>query len=262
MPELSEIKIMADFINQHSKGKTFNCLNHIDKNNSVINPIIQNNFNLSADTNGKQLILNLQLGTESMKIWVFMGMSGNWKFVPMSDWTQSKYIRLRIDSKDGCLILYGGFMGPKYSLKPFKSKRGPDPTKEFNKFKQNILKNLNKKAFNKPICECLLDQEYFNGIGAYLTSEIVGRLDINPFRKINDLSNMELESIFEMIKKCCEESYLLGGGELRDWVNPFGKSRIKEWIQFYDNKKDCHKHRFGKRNIWVKNKWKASQNNT
>lgn len=259
MPELAEVKICSDFINQNSKGRTFNCVNHIDNNNRIIKPIILEEFKLSADTNGKELILNLQSGSQTKKVWVFMGMNGNWKFVSTDDWVQSKYIRLRIDSNDGrSLILYGGFMGPKYSLKPFTSKRGPDPTKNFEDFKDNIYINIDKKTFNKPIGEALLDQKYFNGIGAYLTAEIIGRLDIDPFRTINNLSKSELDNLLEMIFTCCNESYQFGGGELRDWFNPFGESRIKEWIQYYGNKKDCYKQKFGTRNIWINKKFKPS----
>jgi formamidopyrimidine-DNA glycosylase len=35
------------------------------------------------------------------------------------------------------------------------------------------------QAFDSPICEVLLDQQYFNGIGNYLRAEILGRAGIN-----------------------------------------------------------------------------------
>lgn len=35
------------------------------------------------------------------------------------------------------------------------------------------------QAFDSPICEVLLDQRYFNGIGNYLRAEILGRAGIN-----------------------------------------------------------------------------------
>ena len=164
-----------------------------------------------------------------------------------------------MDSESGnSLILHGGYMGPKYSIgRPFGgTKRGPDPTTSFEEFEKNVLENLHKKTFDKPICEVLLNQEYFNGIGAYLTAEIVGRLDINPFSDLKSFSTDELNKLFDMIFKCCEESYKFGGGELRDWNNPFGSSRIDEWIKFYNKKDICLKQKFGTRNIWIQKKWK------
>lgn len=38
-----------------------------------------------------------------------------------------------------------------------------------------MLKNLDDKAFDKPICEALLNQKFFNGIGNYLRAEILYR---------------------------------------------------------------------------------------
>ncbi|KFZ62894.1 Endonuclease 8-like 1, partial [Podiceps cristatus] len=49
--------------------------------------------------------------------------------------------------------------------------------------RENVLKNLADKAFDKPICEALLNQKFFNGIGNYLRAEILYRLKIPPFEK-------------------------------------------------------------------------------
>lgn len=41
--------------------------------------------------------------------------------------------------------------------------------------RDNVLRNLSDKAFDRPICEALLDQRFFNGIGNYLRAEILYR---------------------------------------------------------------------------------------
>lgn len=46
-----------------------------------------------------------------------------------------------------------------------------------------MLRNLADKAFDRPICEALLDQRFFNGIGNYLRAEILHRLKVPPFQK-------------------------------------------------------------------------------
>lgn len=53
--------------------------------------------------------------------------------------------------------------------------RGPDPMWEYQNFRENILTGLKSADFNKPICEALLNQKYFNGIGNYLRAEILYR---------------------------------------------------------------------------------------
>ena len=258
MPEGVEVQIMSEFINEKSKDKIYKKMSYVEKGNMEIISNEIENFKVSSESIGKELVLKLTNKENEMKFSVFMGMSGNWKLVPTKEWNNTKFVRMKLDLQDGwSLILHGGYMGPKFKLNGFNGiKRGPDIVKDFDKFKENVLSNLDRKEFQNPICDVLLNQKYFNGIGAYLNSEIVGRLDINPFRKFNSLSTKELEDIFNMILKCHTESYNLGGGELRDWKNPFKKSRTHEWIKFYGNKNTCFKQKFGKRNIWINKKWK------
>ncbi len=255
MPELSEVRIMSDFINEKSTNKKFIKAYHVAKGN-IPNLFIDHEFNIKSSSRGKELKIHI----DNYQIYVFMGMNGNWKYTPTSEWNNTKYIRLRFDDSEGnSLILYGGYMGPKYSVnKPFTgTKRGPDPVKDFDRFKQNIFENLDKRIFDKNLCEVLLNQQYFNGIGAYLTAEILGRSDLNPFLPFNSLSRKQIENLLQLIKTSCEESYSFGGGELRDWTNPFQKSNIDDWLKFYGNKQDCHKQKFGNRNIWISNKFKT-----
>ncbi|XP_009075985.1 PREDICTED: endonuclease 8-like 1, partial [Acanthisitta chloris] len=61
--------------------------------------------------------------------------------------------------------------------------RGPCVISEYQAFRENVLKNLDDKAFDKPICEALLNQKYFNGIGNYLRAEILYRSKTPPFEK-------------------------------------------------------------------------------
>uniref|UniRef100_A0AAY5K5S3 Endonuclease VIII-like 1 DNA binding domain-containing protein n=2 Tax=Esox lucius TaxID=8010 RepID=A0AAY5K5S3_ESOLU len=64
------------------------------------------------------------------------------------------------------------------TLSPLKS----DPSLGSSR-RENVLSNLNDRAFDRPICEVLLNQKYFNGIGNYLRAEILFRLNIPPFVK-------------------------------------------------------------------------------
>jgi endonuclease VIII-like 1 len=256
MPEGPELKIMADYINQNVKEKTFNKSFHVLKGNNPEQFQLINEFKVDAESFGKELIIRFYNGSEIHKISVFMGMSGNWLFTPTENWSDRKFTRMRLDTTDGySLLLYGSYMGPKYKIGGFTGvKRGPDPTKDFSSFYENIKLNISKKAFDKPICEVLLNQEYFNGIGAYLCSEIIGRLDVNPFEKARIVIKNN-PKILSMCRDVSIESYNLGGGELMDWKNPFGESKISDWIKFYSKKDICCKHKFGKRNIWINKKW-------
>lgn len=49
--------------------------------------------------------------------------------------------------------------------------------------RENVLRNLADKIFDRPICEALLDQRFFNGIGNYLRAEILYRLACRPWTR-------------------------------------------------------------------------------
>ena len=46
---------------------------------------------------------------------------------------------------------------------------------EYKEFRSNILDSLEDKIFDKPLCEVMHNQKYFNGIGNYLRAEIIFR---------------------------------------------------------------------------------------
>lgn len=61
--------------------------------------------------------------------------------------------------------------------------RGPDPVLEHKAFVSNILDNLSRPVFDKELCEVMLEQKWFNGIGNYLRAEVMYRAGLSPFTK-------------------------------------------------------------------------------
>uniref|UniRef100_A0A3B3RZR8 Nei-like DNA glycosylase 1 n=1 Tax=Paramormyrops kingsleyae TaxID=1676925 RepID=A0A3B3RZR8_9TELE len=69
----------------------------------------------------------------------------------------------------------------------WQAERGPCVMLEYQQFRLNVLSHLSDRSFEKPICEALLNQKYFNGIGNYLRAEILHRLSIPPFVKARNV---------------------------------------------------------------------------
>jgi hypothetical protein len=72
---------------------------------------------------------------------------------------------------------------------------GPDPIFEYGAFCKNVAETVtpDSKYWNKAICEVLLLQEVFNGIGNYLRAEILHELGVDPFAETSQvLSNLSL----------------------------------------------------------------------
>ena len=61
--------------------------------------------------------------------------------------------------------------------------RGPDPVSQYSEFRQNILSSLTTEdhVWGRPICEVLLDQRFFNGVGNYVRAELLWAAKIPPF---------------------------------------------------------------------------------
>jgi endonuclease VIII-like 1 len=257
MPELAELRIMQDYINQNVEDKVFKKLYHVEKGNNTKDSNLIENFKVQANSWGKELKLRVYHDVADLTFSIFMGMSGNWKFVKTKNWNDTRFVRMRLDTIDGySLLLYGSYMGPKYRLGDFTGvKRGPDPTKDFDNFKINILNNINSKSFDKPICESLLDQKYFNGIGNYLRSSILYYLDVNPFERSRDIIN-NYPQIIEMCRDIPIKAYQLNGGQLSDWTNPFDTDyeEFKKWV-FYQKGISC-KDKTG-RTFWYHPKWES-----
>ena len=131
-----------------------------------------------------------------------------------------------------CLVDVRRFAKWKWTIS-WSDNRGPDPTTEFDLFVENLRTNSHRKTFDKPICELLMDQKYFNGIGNYLRAEILYRLDINPWTPAREaIENIEL---LELCRTVPIEAYEIGGGSIKDWKNPYGNQyqTMDEWLRCY-----------------------------
>ena len=75
MPELAELKIMSDYINQNVKDKTFTKLYHVEKGNIPVDSNLIENFKVESISNGKELILkvNIMIMTLILKYLSFYG---------------------------------------------------------------------------------------------------------------------------------------------------------------------------------------------
>ena len=84
----------------------------------------------------------------------------------------------------------------------------------FDIFKKNMKKKINE---NKPISQILMDQKHVSGVGNYIKSESLYISKISPHRKLKDINEDELKSLFNAIKKVIVSSYKSQGMSLRDY---------------------------------------------
>ncbi len=101
---------------------------------------------------------------------------------------------------------------------------GPDLLSEEVSLDQwsSVIKR--KRIARKQICDFLMEQKYFSGIGNYLKSEILYRAQINPARALGNLSDDEIKTILEVSVKTIRESYRCGGLTIRSFYRPDGST--------------------------------------
>ena len=121
----------------------------------------------------------------------------------------------------------------------------------------NVLKNLDKKVFDQPIHLVLMNQKYFNGIGNYLRAEILYRLpEVNPFMEAREVID-NCPKVLELCTTIPRKAYSLGGGQLKDWENPWksDKEKFERFIKCYNNKNMGHIMDKNGRRFWFDPKW-------
>ncbi|NXX77305.1 NEIL1 Endonuclease, partial [Urocolius indicus] len=150
-------------------------------------PFCSEAYSISAASRGKELRLTLApLGAGSPLFLVFrFGMSGSFRLCGAAELPRHAHLRfLTRDSPPRALCFVDARRFGSWRLGDgWQPGRGPCVLSEYRAFRENVLKNLDDKAFDKPICEALLNQKFFNGIGNYLRAEILYRLKIPPFEK-------------------------------------------------------------------------------
>lgn len=193
MPEGPELHLASCFVNETCKGLVFGgCVEKSSVSRNPEVPFESSAYHISAVARGKELRLTLsplpgaQPPQKPLSLVFRFGMSGSFQLAPADALPPHAHLRFYTAPPAPRLALCFvdirrfGHWDPEGEWQPG---RGPCVLLEYERFRDNVLRNLSNKAFDRPICEALLDQRFFNGIGNYLRAEILYRLKIPPFEK-------------------------------------------------------------------------------
>ncbi|XP_026565399.1 endonuclease 8-like 1 isoform X1 [Pseudonaja textilis] len=262
MPEGPELFQASRYINTECAGITFTGKvekSEVSKNPEV--PFESDAYRISAVSRGKELKLTLTpLQREDSKgrpmdLVFRFGMTGNFKLVPVSDMPKHAHLRFYTQEKPARVLCYVDIrrFGKWEVDGTWQADRGPCVMLEYEQFRDNVLRNLSDKAFDKPICEALLNQKFFNGIGNYLRAEILHRSKIPPFEKARtvleelqrglQVSGATLSKKVKLKREnpdfleACHlvpmEAVNLGGGKAYDPTNREDAAIFVEWLHCY-----------------------------
>ncbi|XP_054556067.1 endonuclease 8-like 1 isoform X2 [Talpa occidentalis] len=193
MPEGPELHLASHFVNQACEGLVFS--GRVEKSLVSRNPEVpfeSSAYRIAASARGKELRLTLspepgaQPPREPLAVVFRFGMSGSFQLAPSDALPPHAHLRFHTAPPGPrqalCFVDIRRF-GRWEVGGEWQPGRGPCVLLEYEQFRENVLRHLADKAFDRPICEALLDQRFFNGIGNYLRAEILFRLRIPPFEK-------------------------------------------------------------------------------
>ncbi|XP_067291879.1 endonuclease 8-like 1 [Pseudorasbora parva] len=209
MPEGPELHLASLFVNRMCEGLVFTGAvekSEVNKNPEV--PFCCDAYCIKAQSRGKEVRLTLapikndddskrKVGNQQPMDVVFrFGMSGFFRFTSVDELPKHAHLRFYTNETPCRVLSFEDTrrFGSWHPNGTWQKDRGPCVMFEYESFRENVLSNLSDKAFDKPICEALLNQKYFNGIGNYLRAEILFRLQIPPFAKARTvLEGIELK---------------------------------------------------------------------
>lgn len=214
MPELAEVAGFTKCVNDNAHRTYTSCSKSpVHKLEPVHVPFAS--FRVRAVSRGKEMILTMTDADPasrkpSMHVRFRFGMTGSMRFYEAGDEVH-KHAHFLLKAADGgtlCMVDQRRFGSWEVvdSDSTWGEERGPCPVTEWSDFARNVADNLpSSNAWNKPICETLLDQRFFNGIGNYLRAEIMNECGIDPFAKTSKiLANLTPENALrnKLLKLC------------------------------------------------------------
>lgn len=237
MPEVNEVRLMADLIRKKIKGSIIRKLlihagryktkNHLEGKSEFMKLLPLKV--LDVKTKGKLIYIIFE---KNVYLISKLGLMGSWIYnkrgtdkYAFSDTMKeySKYgdkeqvdsyiknalnhLNIEFVTDSGSMyysdvLSYGTlkFVFDDVELHKYLAELGPDIMEETTTFEVFEERILLKKNLDKPIGNVLVNQKVISGIGNYLRADILYISKVNPFRKVKTLDSKELKTIYESSK--------------------------------------------------------------
>jgi endonuclease-8 len=218
MPEGPEVRKYADALDESLSGRVIQSVQARTRN--AREWLRQNGERLSGQpvaevvSHGKHLIGYIKGGFyfhSHLMMW------GRWTVVPSAPSVVDRRERARIVVSGAAAILFSAPIfdvgeGDPYQQIDFLSSLGPDVLPYDGAFNEREFRQrlLSPQHLGLSIGAALLNQQILAGVGNYLRAEILFVCNINPWRKVGQLSRFELNCLSREAPKLARRAYLHG----------------------------------------------------
>ena len=243
MPELPEVETVCRAFSKVIKNSTIKKIEFYRKDlrwqvKDNLEVSLKNNIFINPYRRGKYILIP----TNTDKIFlIHLGMSGQIRIKKKDIVQKHDHMRMIVENNNKHFVVtyndsrrfgYIDLFKKKELREHFLlSKIGVEPlgielTTEY------LQNNFKKRVTN--IKNALIDQKIIAGIGNIYASEILYKAKINPLRKVNSLSQNDLNSIITFTKIILKKSIDVGGTTIRDHMQPDGSlGYFKQKLQVY-----------------------------
>ena len=243
MPELPEVETVCRALSKVMKNSTIKKIEFYRKDlrwqvKDNLEVSLKNNIFIDPYRRGKYILIP----TNTDKIFlIHLGMSGQIRIKKKDIVQKHDHMRMIVENNNKHFVItyndsrrfgYIDLFKKKELREHFLlSKIGVEPlgrelTTEY------LQNNFKKRVIN--IKNALIDQKIIAGIGNIYASEILYKAKINPLRKVNSLSQNDLNSIITFTKIILKKSIDVGGTTIRDHMQPDGSlGYFKQKLQVY-----------------------------
>ena len=243
MPELPEVETVCRALSKVIKNSTIKKIEFYRKDlrwqvKDNLEVSLKNNVFIDPYRRGKYILIP----TNTDKIFlIHLGMSGQIRIKKKDIVQKHDHMRMIVENNNKYFVvtyndsrrfgyidlfkkkeLREHFLLSKIGVEPL----GRELTTEY------LQNNFKKRVIN--IKNALIDQKIIAGIGNIYASEILYKAKINPLRKVNSLSQNDLNSIITFTKIILKKSIDVGGTTIRDHMQPDGSlGYFKQKLQVY-----------------------------
>ena len=244
MPESAEVKLVTEYLrsklsNRIIKDWIFTSGQYEDVLPDNFDDFFDKTPFLVENVECKGKLIYFTLFNEDGYFYILhsLRMTGRWQ--EYKDSTCRWYILLdkkeKIWFKNPRCLATLKFTSDKKDLDDSLNKLGPDIlTEDLNLRTWNNLIQLHR---NKNVTSFLMNQSILSGIGNYIKAESLYYAKISPLRKIGNLSEGELDKLFEGIRIIPRLAYCKKGLSLKDFANEKGiKGTFENDLKIYGKK--------------------------
>lgn len=236
MPEGPEVRLTTELLNRKLKGCTITSwvfcggkyTDEYPKGYLEFDSILPITVE-SIDCKGKFIYFTLVNNDSKIYVLHSLMMTGRWQnnYDDYCKWyleytkdggSEEKTIWFRDPRSFGTLL----FSSNKDILDKKLSCLGPDIMRS-DDFKLPLFIELCSKYPNKNICAFLMDQSIISGVGNYIKAEVLYDAAISPKRKMNTLSNEEIEYLYQALCVIPRVSYNNKGLSIKDYSDENGR---------------------------------------